>query len=90
MHNTQLLEWDSDILGLSVAKIITTHLVKKELASVLQTLKSQGIKLVYWLIASTDKQSQQAAQACGGFLADEKLTYCFDVMTLSRLLLSFK
>ncbi|WP_218813717.1 GNAT family N-acetyltransferase [Rickettsiella endosymbiont of Dermanyssus gallinae] len=85
MHNTQLLDWDSHILGLSVAKILTTPLTTQELETLLQTLKAQGVKLVYWLIDSTDALSQQAAQDCAGFLADEKLSYCLDLMTLAPL-----
>lgn len=85
MHNTQLLDWDTHILGLSVAKILTTPLATQQLATLLQTLKTQGIKLVYWLLDSTDTLSQQAAQDCGGFLADEKLSYCLDLMTLPPL-----
>ena len=85
MHNTQLLDWDSHILDLSVAKILTTPLATQQLAALLQTLKTQGVTLVYWLIDSTDTLSQQAAQDCGGFLADEKLTYCLDLMALPPL-----
>jgi dTDP-4-amino-4,6-dideoxy-D-galactose acyltransferase len=83
MHNTQLLDWDSHLLGLPVVKILTTPLATQQLTTLLQTLKTQGIKLVYWLIDSQDKLSKQAAQVCAGFLADEKLTYCLDLMTLS-------
>lgn len=85
MNNTQLLDWDSQVLGLSVAKVLTTPLATQELATLLQTLRTQGVTLVYWLIDSTDALSQQAAQDCAGFLADEKLTYCLDLMTLPPL-----
>lgn len=85
MNNTQLLDWDSDILGISAAKILTYPLTADKLAQLLQSLKSQGIKLVYWLIPSEDSASQQAAQNCAGFLADKKITYCFDLRTLASL-----
>lgn len=85
MNNTQLLDWDSQVLGLAVAKILTTPLAAQQLATLLQTLKTQGVTLVYWLIDSKDALSQQAAQDCEGFLADEKLTYCLDLMTLPPL-----
>ena len=73
MNNTQLLDWDSDILGISAAKILTSPLTTENLALLLQGLKSQGVKLVYWLIPSTDLVSQKAAQNCAGFLADKKV-----------------
>ncbi len=85
MNNTQLLDWDSDILGISAAKILTSPLTTENLALLLQGLKSQGVKLVYWLIPSKDLVSQKAAQNCAGFLADKKVTYCLDLRTLSSL-----
>ncbi|MFZ0218682.1 MAG: GNAT family N-acetyltransferase [Candidatus Aquirickettsiella sp.] len=75
MHNTQLLAWDSDILGISVAKIIYPRLNQEELYNSLQKLKEKGVKLVYWCIDSHDNISKQAASACEGYLADEKITY---------------
>ncbi|MES2141401.1 MAG: GNAT family N-acetyltransferase [Pseudomonadota bacterium] len=85
MNNTQLLNWDSDILGISVAKILPSPLTTEKLALLLQELKSQRVKLVYWLVASEDIVSQKAAQHCAGFLADKKITYCVDLRTLSPL-----
>ena len=85
MHNTQLLDWDSKILGVHVAKILSARLDKGSLEKCLQGLKSQGIKLVYWVFASQELISQKAAQACGGLLVDEKITYCVDLTTLSPL-----
>jgi dTDP-4-amino-4,6-dideoxy-D-galactose acyltransferase len=85
MNNTQHLAWDSHILGLSVAKILATPLNSEELQQLLQKLKDQGVKLVYWLISNKDSISQKAAQYCNGFLADEKVTYCLDLTTLSPL-----
>lgn len=75
MHNTQLLAWDSRILGISVAKILDLTLDEQKLGKALQQLKHKGVKLVYWLIDSHDDVAIQAALACGGFLADEKITY---------------
>jgi dTDP-4-amino-4,6-dideoxy-D-galactose acyltransferase len=84
MNNTQHLAWDSDLLGLSVAKISPPFSIEK-LQTRLQALKAQGVKLVYCLIASEDNYSQKAAQYCDGFLADEKVTYCLDLISLPPL-----
>jgi len=85
MCNTQLLNWDSDILGVRVAKILSPRLDKARLEQCLQTLKTQGIQLVYWVFASQDTISHEAAQACGGFLVDEKITYYLDLRPLSSI-----
>ncbi len=85
MNNTQDLDWDSHILGLPVAKILATQLNKEELQRLLQKLKDQRVKLVYWLISNKDIFSQKAAQHCNGVLVDEKVTYCMDLTMLSPL-----
>lgn len=82
MNNTQLLDWDSDILGLSVAKIVNPSLNEKKLADCLQELKKEGVKLVYWAIESHNYMARQAALAYDGFLADEKITYLLDLRSL--------
>ncbi len=83
MNNTQLLDWDSDILGISVAKILNPCLNEEKLRDCLEGLKKKGVKLVYWAIDSHDHTARQAALACDGFLADEKITYFLDLRSLS-------
>ena len=83
MNNTQLLDWDSDILGISVAKILSPSLNEEKLRNCLQSLKKRGVKLVYWAIDSHDHTAKQAALACDGFLADKKITYLLDLRSLN-------
>jgi dTDP-4-amino-4,6-dideoxy-D-galactose acyltransferase len=85
MNNTQQLDWDSDILGLSVARILTSALSIEKLQSLLQRLKAQGVKLVYYLVSSDDMNSQKAAQRCGGYLVDKKVSYYLDLTSLPPL-----
>ncbi len=85
MHNTQLLPWDTEMLGVRVAKILSTHLHVEELKQSLQQLKAQGIELVYWVFDSPELASKEAAIACGGFFVDEKITYSLDLITLPPL-----
>lgn len=73
------------MLGVPVAKITCTQLPKEQLAQILQRLKLHRIKLVYWASDSQHRASQEAAQACGGFLVDEKITYCLDLACLTSL-----
>jgi dTDP-4-amino-4,6-dideoxy-D-galactose acyltransferase len=85
MANTQLIEWDSAILEIPVAKILCARLQDVQLAKILQELRSQGIKLVYWPSDSKDPVSQEAAHACSGLLVYEKITYFLDLKTLPPL-----
>lgn len=71
----QLLPWDSEILGLSVAKILPGRMDYHSLNDILLHFKSQGIRLVYWASDSTDLASQAAAEAHRGLLVDHKVTY---------------
>src|SRR3990167_138529 len=71
----QLLPWDSEILGISVAKILPTRMDSQSLKDILFHLRSQGIHLVYWASDSTDLASQAAAEAHQGLLVDHKVTY---------------
>lgn len=71
----QLLDWDTEILGVKTAKILPERLALEELKQTLTELKNQNVKLVFWASDSKDEGSQQAAQACHGFLADNKVTY---------------
>lgn len=79
MPTYQILDWDTEILGIPTAKIIPEQLTVEELAEALAKLKQAGIKLVYWCSDSHDQISQQAAKEFSGMLADRKLTYLIDL-----------
>lgn len=82
MQNYQILDWDTEVLGIKTAKIIPDTLSLEALQTVLTTLKQQQVKLVYWLTASDDIATQEAAAQCHGFLADQKVTYVMDLTTV--------
>jgi ribosomal protein S18 acetylase RimI-like enzyme len=75
MIEYQHLTWDTQQLEFGVAKIIATQATPSALHTTLQTLKSEGIQLVYWCSDRGDPESQKAAQDCRGILVDEKITY---------------
>ena len=75
MSHTQRLDWDSQILGLPVARIESVALTQVELQRCLQKLKKQGIRLVYWVCGAESLMANQAAIACNGYLVDQKITY---------------
>lgn len=82
MHYFQLLNWDTEKLGIKTAKILPTRLDSPVLLEQLAQLKEQGVKLVYWASESTDAASQQAAEQARGVLVDYKLTYYCNLETL--------
>ncbi len=67
-----MLTWDSEFFGFPVAKISDI--------SELDSLRTQGVHLVYW--ASTDSGSQAIAQAAVGTLVDKKITYQMDLRNI--------
>lgn len=75
MNNCQWLAWDSGVLGVKVARVTAARCATDELQAILTTLAHQGARLVYWAVAHDCLQSQQAAAALNGFLADHKVTY---------------
>jgi dTDP-4-amino-4,6-dideoxy-D-galactose acyltransferase len=75
MKQYQILNWDSEVFGFGVARIETSRLNLSSLQEILQALRLQKIKLVYWASDPEDSSSQQAAAQCKGFLADRKVTY---------------
>jgi dTDP-4-amino-4,6-dideoxy-D-galactose acyltransferase len=75
MPISQLLDWDSEIFGFQVAKILPERLTPTELWQTLKQLASEGVRLVYWSSDSSDLASQTAAEMHQGFLADRKTTY---------------
>ncbi len=79
MQNYQLLDWDTQILGVPTAKIIPARLTVEKLNETLQELKKQKVALVYWASDSLDQASQQAAAELNGTLTDQKVTYYIDL-----------
>lgn len=69
------LDWDSDCFGFKVARIIPADLTESELRATLDHLGRNNYRLVYWQLAADEDAGLRLAQACGGFLADEKRTY---------------
>lgn len=82
---TQMLTWDTDVLGYKVAKILPACLDIKALQQALKELKSKDVRLVFWAADSTDSLSQQAALVENGFLADRKTTFLIDLSVLPSL-----
>jgi dTDP-4-amino-4,6-dideoxy-D-galactose acyltransferase len=79
MSDFSILDFDTKLFGFKVARLTPAKLNTEKLQALLQELKAQKVKLVYWLCAQDDLISQQAAQEAKGFLADLKTTFLIDL-----------
>lgn len=79
----ELLNFDSNLFGFRVAKILAPSLAASQLAMLLQTLRSLEVHLVYWQSNQNDEGSRHAAEQFHGFLASNQITY---VINLNQIL----
>ena len=82
MEPFKILDFDSHLFGLLVAKVIPESLDVLQLGELLSELKKKGVSLVYWCSKKEDTASQLAACEYRGFLADEKLTYVVNLPSI--------
>lgn len=75
IHQYKILEWDSEVFGFNVAKIMPDSLGSTELEEILNDLKKKNVSLVYWSFHVHEKRSRKAAEDMGGFLTGQKITY---------------
>ena len=78
----QILEFDTNLAGFKVAKILPSKLDELALINLLAELKQQNTRLVYWLADSNDVASNQAAINNHGLLASQHVTYLIDLVSL--------
>lgn len=71
----KILDWDSNFFGFKVAALLKERYGGISLSLILNHLKNNEYRLVYWASDSNDKESQDAAKEYGGFLADKKTTF---------------
>lgn len=79
MAQFQILDWDSSFFGMTVARILPNKLTTAELEQVIAQMKNGKIALAYWASDPNDAESQKAARACHGFLADKKTTFVMEL-----------
>ncbi|WP_020527308.1 GNAT family N-acetyltransferase [Flexithrix dorotheae] len=75
MDNYELLKWDTRFFGFPVARIQDGLLIEEKLASVLENLSHQQIKLVYCATKSGIDQQCLIKSPYSGILVDWKITY---------------
>ena len=79
MSKYEMLKWDAEFFGFSVAKILPKKLDLTDLEKTLKELKKKNVKLVYWATDNKDKDSQKHAKKFDGFLTGKKITYVKDL-----------
>lgn len=72
----QILDWDSNFFGFSVARINNPNLAKEKLVNSLSDLSLKGIKLIYW--PASNEYSENEITDLGGSLVDLKTTFKMD------------
>lgn len=88
MADFEILDFDSELFGFKVAKILPNKLTAKKLSHLLEDLRHAEVRLVYWSTDSHDTETQAAALEVGGILVDHKATFLVALSSLTIALLS--
>lgn len=82
----EILNWDSEFLGITVARINKPDLSEHKLSDILYELMKDGVNLVYWL--SNRKLEDNIIKQFNGNLVDKKTTFSinFRVQNIDNLL----
>lgn len=72
----QILDWDTEFLGVTVARVAEPDLNEFELVDILTELKAKGAALVYW--SSNRELEKDFVTRLGGNLTDYKTTFALD------------
>ena len=82
-NNYKLLNWDTNFFGYKVARLNFAHIEKNDLINILNKLKSEQYKLIYWYVAPDDTVSNDSAKIIDAKLVDEKITYIKNISNYS-------
>ncbi|MCE9563780.1 MAG: GNAT family N-acetyltransferase [Planctomycetes bacterium] len=81
MEAYQILTWDSDFFGFTVARINSSHR-DGELEHALSELRTQNVRLAYWSTAEAlDQVDRDHITQLGGRFVDEKTTFHVDLQS---------
>lgn len=83
-----ILDWDSEVFGFPVAKIIPEKLDTEKLGGILSDLKKSNVSLAYWAFDKGYANSQIAAESMHGFLTGIKIIYVADLAVISPAFIS--
>lgn len=80
----ELLDFDTELFGFKVAKIVPSRMGSSALAECLDKMRLDHVRLAFWASDSHDTASQNAAIKLNGFLADNKVTYLVRLSDLDQ------
>lgn len=84
-HNYELLKWDSENFGYSVAKIKLHESRISDLKKMLKHLRKSEIRLGYLFVDPQNKDANVIAKECGGSLVDQKVTLLKNLSSLQSI-----
>jgi dTDP-4-amino-4,6-dideoxy-D-galactose acyltransferase len=73
------LAWDTQQLGVPTAKITLSAPHLSALHEILKKSRAEGLKLIYVLLNSNEKEAISEAEKQEGLLVDHKITYCINL-----------
>ena len=81
MQPYKILEWDSNFFGYNVGMVLQPFFNFDELRDVLQNLKNENVKLVYWSPQNgiNKKEDIEKIASLGGRLVDIKTVYQYNL-----------
>lgn len=71
----KILDWDSSFFGFPVAQITEENLSEKEFKNIMDKIKTEGVKLIYWSFPEDNKEAEKLATKYKGELVDNKVTF---------------
>ncbi len=79
----KFLPWDTRFFGYKIAFLKSNNIESNALQIILNKLKSEQFKLIYWYVAPDDTVSNDSAKIIGAKLVDEKITYIKNISNYS-------
>lgn len=79
----QHLPWDSDLLGFSVAKLVTAAGGTTALTAALAEARQVGVRLLYVVAAPHEHEAAETVRLAGAWLADRKVTFAMPLSSYS-------
>jgi dTDP-4-amino-4,6-dideoxy-D-galactose acyltransferase len=77
----RILTWDSAFFGRQIGRVDGAHLTPATAAEALQWAEREGVECLYFLAASDDPATAEAAEAAGFVLRDVRVTYGWAAQT---------
>jgi dTDP-4-amino-4,6-dideoxy-D-galactose acyltransferase len=71
----EILQWDSDLFGFKIAKIVFEDTLNDNFHELIHKLKENNVKLIYCFIKPGNSFSQKLIEKYKAFQVDEKITY---------------